>query len=63
MAPSMGFCPVVTANGHRLDGTTPGYGHMEPYPYQPRQFQHSTPSGVFQEKGSLLHLTRIIPLD
>ncbi|KFY86487.1 hypothetical protein V500_07595 [Pseudogymnoascus sp. VKM F-4518 (FW-2643)] len=35
MAPPTGLGPAVTANGHHLNGTTPGYGHMQPSPYQP----------------------------
>lgn len=34
MAPPTGLGPAVTANGH-MNGTTPGYGHMQPSPYQP----------------------------
>ncbi|OBT55789.1 hypothetical protein VE04_04289 [Pseudogymnoascus sp. 24MN13] len=35
MAPPTGLGPAVAANGHHLNGTTPGYGHMQPSPYQP----------------------------
>lgn len=35
MAPPTGLGPAVAANGHHLNGTTPGYGNMQPSPYQP----------------------------
>ncbi|KFY03259.1 hypothetical protein V490_00238 [Pseudogymnoascus sp. VKM F-3557] len=35
MAPPTGLGPAVAANGHHLNGAVPGYGHMQPSPYQP----------------------------
>lgn len=55
MAPPTGLGPAVAANGQHLNGTAPGYGHMQPSPYQP------PPVPTFDSKWRLPGKGKLIP--